>query len=154
MKKFITMIVLALGVTISTQAQKKNKEDKTPLTVAQKTTLAVKKMTLKLDLTDKQIKQVTPLIQKQVAERKAMHDARKALKESGKKPSADERFEHANKKLDSKIAFKSKMKQILNEEQFAKFEKMAAHKRGKHGKKGKKGMKDGECAKTSCEEKK
>lgn len=148
MKKLITMIVLVFGITMTTQAQKKDMDQ---LTVAQKTALKVKKMTLKLDLTDNQIKQVTPIIRKKVEERTKMHEKRKALKESGKKPTADERYEMQNKKLDKKIAFKKEMKNILNDEQYVKFEKMAKHK-GKKGKKGK-GKNNGECNKKSCDQK-
>lgn len=140
MKKIITIIVLVLGITLTTQAQKKNKDHRDDLTVAQKTELQVKKMTLKLDLTDGQIKQVTPIIRKQVEERTAMHKKRKASKEDDKKPTADERYEKTNKALDKKIAFKKKMKQILNEEQYKKFEK-TFNRKGKKGKKGNKGKK-------------
>jgi len=144
------MIVLVFGITITTQAQKKEKDH---LTTAQRTELKVKKMALKLDLTDSQIKQVTPIIRKKVEERAKMHEKRKAFKESGKKPTADERYEMQNKRLDKQIAFKKEMKTILNDEQYKKFEKMADQK-GKRGKKGGKGKKDGECDKKSCDQKK
>lgn len=155
MKKLITILVLALGISINTQAQKKDRGDhKDNLTPKQKTELAVKKMTLKLDLTDSQVSQIKPLLEKRTEERVKMHEKRKASKEANKELTADQRYDIKNKKLDEKIAFKKRMKQILNEEQYKKFEKMASHRKGKHGKKGKKGKKDGECDKASCDHKK
>lgn len=148
------MIVLALGITLTTQAQINNHNDKEQLSTEQQTTLKVKKMILKLDLTDTQANQVTPLIRKKVEERAQMRKKHKALKDSDKKPTADERFEKANHKLDKKIAFKKEMKQILNKEQFEKFEKMAHQRKAKHGKKGMKAKKGNECDKASCDQKK
>lgn len=157
MKKFITMIVLALGITLTTQAQQKGKDQKEQFTPEQKTTLKVKKMTLKLDLTDNQVKQVTPIVRKQVEAHNKMREQRKGAKKGDHKMTADERFAKANKKLDRQIAVKKEMKKILNEEQYKKFEKMAQRKQGKKGKKEKKeqkGQKNSECNKKSCEHKK
>lgn len=142
MKKIITMIVLVIGIAFTTQAQKKDRGNKKDdFTPKQKTELAVKKMTLKLDLTDNQISQIKPLLRKQITERSEMHKKRKASKEKDTKLSSDERYAMAIKKLDKQIAFKKKMKSILNEKQYERFEKMAARKKGKKGMKGKKGKK-------------
>ena len=64
MKKIISILVLVFAVTFTTQAQKKRGErgeNGSKLTIEQHTTLAVKKMTLALDLSDKQQKQIKPL---------------------------------------------------------------------------------------------
>lgn len=145
MKKIVAILVVALGLSTTTQAQKGKKADFEKLTTEQKTELAVKKMTLKLDLTPSQASQVKPLIAQQVLDRKKMHEKRKSMKESGKKLSADERYAMKSAKLDKMIAFKGEMKRILNEKQYEKFEKMAARKahkmkkrnRGKHKKRNK-----------------
>ena len=134
MKKIIALLVLAIGFTLTSQAQKGKRGDFEKLTVAQQTELAVKKMTLKLDLTTAQQRRVKPLLAEKIAKRKTMHEKRKAMKESGKKReklSADERFAKKSKMLDTQIAFKADMKRILNEKQYERFEKMAARK--KHG---------------------
>lgn len=138
MKKVISLIVLVLVVSFTSQAQRKMKnEDREPLSVEQKTTLSVKKLTLALDLTEKQQREVRPLIAEKIAKRKKMHEEFKARKESAKKLTKDERYERMNAKLDEKIAFKAKMKQILNKEQYEKYEKIAA----KRMRKGKRKMK-------------
>lgn len=132
------MLVLALGVITTSSAQKGKKEDRQKLTPEQRTELAVKKMTLKLDLTPSQANQIKPLLLKQTNERKAMREKRKEMKEKGTKLSSDERYALKSKKLDNMIAFKAEMKRILNEKQYEKFEKIANRKM-KKGKKGKKG---------------
>ena len=135
MKKVIAVLILAVGFTVTTQAQRGNKEGHEELTVEQQTELAVKKMTLKLDLTASQQNQLRPLIAKQVAERQEMRAKRKAMKESGNKPTSEERYAMKNKMLDKQIAYKAEMKRILNKEQYGRFEKMAARKMNRHKKK-------------------
>jgi len=131
MKKIVALLVLAVGFTITTQAQRGERSKHEKLTVEQQTELAVKKMTLKLDLTSAQQRQIKPLIAEKIAKRKEMHAKRKAMKESGdkrEKLSANERYAKKSKMLDAQIAFKSDMKRILNEKQLEKFEKMSARK--------------------------
>ena len=136
MKKLLTVLVLAVGFTVTTQAQKGDKGKREQLTVEQQTELEVKKMTLKLDLTEAQQNQIKPLIAKKVAERKEMWTKRKAMKESDSKPSSEERYAMKTKMLDKQIAYKTEMKRILNEQQYERFEKMAARKMNRHKKKG------------------
>ncbi|MCH3884374.1 Spy/CpxP family protein refolding chaperone [Tenacibaculum aquimarinum] len=135
MKQIITVVALMFAVTFTAQAQKKQKRGNSEkLTVAQQADLKLKKMTLALDLTESQQSQLKPIIAEQAAERKAMQEKRKAMRDSDKKPkklSADERYAMQSKKLDKQIAMKSKIKNILNEEQFAKFEKKFAKQKGK-----------------------
>ncbi|KAB1157463.1 hypothetical protein F7018_11095 [Tenacibaculum aiptasiae] len=138
MKKLIALFVFAVGFTLTTQAQKGKKGDFEKLTVEQQTELAVKKMTLKLDLTPAQQRKIKPLLAEKIAKRKAMHEKRKAMKESGKerkKLTADERFAKKSAMLDAQIAFKADMKRILNEKQYERFEKMAAKMKHKAKKK-------------------
>lgn len=141
MKKLASILVLVFAFTITTQAQKdrKDRKEKRPeFTVEQHTELAVKKMTLALDLSAKQQNQIRPLIKAKAAERKANMEQRKAAKESKKRPTADEMFAFQIKMLDNQIAMKNSMKNILNKEQFQKFEKMQKSRKMK----GKKMMKD------------
>ena len=142
MRKIASILVLVFVFTITAQAQKKErKHPKEKLSTEQQTTLVVKKMTLALDLTNAQQRKVKPLITTQISDKKAMKAKRKAAKESKKRPTADERYEMANARLDKQIAFKKAMKEILNAEQFAKFEKMKKHRKGKKMKKIKKKIK-------------
>jgi hypothetical protein len=70
-------------------------------------------------------------------EREALMLERKVKKEQAEqsKPSTDERFEFQNERLDRMIAQKGKMKQILSEEQFQKWERINHH-RSSHRKEG------------------
>jgi hypothetical protein len=74
-----------------------------------------------------------------MAERKAFMIKRKEAKKADKKPTSDEMYAIKSKMLDNQIAMKNSMKEILNKDQFDKFEKM--HK--KRMMKGKKMMKKG-----------
>lgn len=138
MKKIASILVLVFAFTITTQGQKKRKEKKQKFSIEQHTDLAVKKMTLSLDLSKKQQNEIKPILKAQAEERKAAMEKRKEFKEHKKKPSSDEMYAILSKRLDSQIAFKSKMKEILNKEQYEKFEKIS--KKRKH--KGKEKMKE------------
>ncbi|MGG6230308.1 Spy/CpxP family protein refolding chaperone [Tenacibaculum sp. SDUM215027] len=154
MKKLLTILILAVGFTVTTQAQRGDKVKHEKLTAEQKTELAVKKMTLQLDLTEAQQRQIKPLIAEQVSERQEMWTKRKAMKESGNKPTADQRYAMKSKMLDKQIAHKTEMKRILNEQQYERYEKMTARKMKRHKKKGTyKKFKKGEHHKKHQEEK-
>ncbi|WP_408025749.1 hypothetical protein [Tenacibaculum sediminilitoris] len=128
-------MILTVGFTVTTQGQRTDKAKHEKLTIEQKTELAVKKLTLQLDLTRAQQDQVKPLIAEQVAERHKMHSKRKAMKKSGNKPTANERYAMKSKVLDKQIAYKTKMKRILDKQQYERFEKMTARKMKRHKKK-------------------
>ncbi len=124
MKKLVKIIVLVFAFTLTVQAQKKKGNKGSKLTIEQQTTLAVKKMTLALDLSDKQQQQIKPIVMAKMTDRKDFIEKRKASKENNQKPTSDEIFAIKNKQLDHQIMMKNSIKNILNEEQFEKFEKM------------------------------
>ena len=135
MKKIITIILLVFAFTLTAQAQKgKRKMRAEKLSTEQQTILAVKKMTLSLDLTASQQNELKPLVAKKISDRKAHYKKMKATQKERKKLSANERFAKVNERLDNQIAMKRKMKNILNKEQFEKFEKTNKN-RKKKGKK-------------------
>jgi hypothetical protein len=114
--------------------------------------LAVKKLTLALDLSEKQQNKIKPLIQAQAAGKKAAMQKMKEFKKSETKPTSDEVYAMQSKRLDNKIAFKKSMKNILNAEQFEKFEKIAKRRMQKEKKlKGKNGKKKRRMAKERDE---
>ncbi|OBX21504.1 MULTISPECIES: hypothetical protein [Bizionia] len=151
MKK-IFLIALAL-VTIQMSAQDKKQMHKkgertekmqsyTPEEMAE---LQTKKLTLDLDLTEVQQKQVMALNLEGAKERKAMMEKRQELQKEkeAKSVSKDNKLKMKNDKLDKQIAMKAKMKEILNDEQYAKWEKLQkermekgrnSRKQKKHGK--------------------
>ena len=159
MKKLILIAVAFLALQATAQEHKK--EHRSHKERGQKmmsfsadeiATIQTKKMTLHLDLNESQQAKIHKMNLENAKTRKAYMkkhkanmEARKAKKESGEaieKPSKEARLEMVNKKLDHQIATKQKMKDILNEEQYAKWEKSQAKRtqRGKakmkeHGKK-------------------
>lgn len=125
MKKLATLLVFVFAFTLTTNAQKKRKEKRPQFTVEQHTDLAVKKMTLALDLSEKQQNQIKPLLKQQAEKKKKAMEKRKEMRKNNTKPTADELYKMQAERLDDQIAMKKRMKSILNKEQFEKFEKMA-----------------------------
>ena len=143
MKKFLLIAMAVASLQVGAQEGKKegpNRHDKMmKLSAEDMASLQTKKMTLHLDLNDKQQKEIYAINLENAKLRKAHMEDRKAKREAGEKPSQEERVAMMNAQLDRKIEIKEKMKTILNTEQFAKWEEAQAkmaHKR-KAGMKGK-----------------
>jgi hypothetical protein len=124
MKKVITLFLLVFTFILSTQGQNKKAKRASKLTIEQQTTLAVKKMTLALDLSEKQQNDIKPILMAKITERKMAIKKRKAAKKAKERPSANEIYEMKMKQLDGLILIKSKMKNILDEKQYERFEEM------------------------------
>ena len=137
----ITIAFLTLSATAQDRRQERNRhdhakeimKDMTPDEVA---TLKTKKLTLKLDLTDKQQRQVESILLEQAVERQKKREAHQN-KEEKEKPTKEEFLKMQNDRLDSQIEMKRKMKNILTEDQYAKFEKMKPRKQHRRGKRAK-----------------
>ncbi|MEW4924400.1 DUF4890 domain-containing protein [Algibacter sp. 2305UL17-15] len=133
MKK-ILMIALAICAIQITSAQANNRGQKAmDLAPEEMATLQTKKMTLLLDLNQSQQDDIYKINLENAKLRKAHMAERKAKREHAEatKPSKEQRLEMANKMLDHKIAMKAKMKNILNDEQYAKWEKAQAKRHAK-----------------------
>ncbi|HMB64602.1 MAG TPA: hypothetical protein VKN36_16095 [Eudoraea sp.] len=106
------------------------------MTPEQAATLKTKNLALALDLTEDQQTEIQKMHVEDARLRNERMAAYKSAKEEGelKKPTADELFKMQNDRLDRAIAQKEKMKQILTEAQFEKWEKI--HARYGHHKKG------------------
>ena len=143
MKKLIFVFVVL--ITMNTQAQDgkrefkegKNEEkraflkDLTPEEIA---TLKTKRMTLHLDLTDAQQRQVKKI---NLENSKLRKSKREGCKDIDSKPTKEERLKMMNERLDQQIATKKKVKSILNEGQYEKWEKSMKHRTKKKGERGK-----------------
>ena len=81
-------------------------------------------MTLELELSEVQQKKITPVITKQISERKIEADRMRESKNEIKNIDSSNRYQMANKILDRKIIFQKEMRTILNEEQFKKFKRL------------------------------
>lgn len=121
MRTWILAAVMMMGVTVMAQHGERRHE---PLKPEQKAELASKKMTLALNLNEKQQKDVQKLFLDKAKKNEQTRAQRKADEAAGKKPTADERYAMMNRRLDEKIALKAEMKKVLTAEQFTKWENM------------------------------
>ena len=119
MKKLILAIALVATTLTFAQDRKARGEKLTP---EQQTELQVKRMTLELDLDEKQQKEIKTILVEQSKKKETKLAEMKEKREKGEKPSADERFEMKNEMLDNQIEMKAKMKKILKPEQYKKWE--------------------------------
>lgn len=134
MKKAIAIVFISLGFLANAQEKKERAlkmADYTPEEMAQ---IQTKQMTLELDLTEAQQKQIQQINLEKAKEHKAKYETRKSasIASQKEKPTKDERLKMKNDHLDSQIEMKKKMKSILNEEQFKKWEIISKEKREKH----------------------
>ncbi len=142
-------MILALAfISLNAIAQEKRGDNKkqdrkemrmqgSDFTPEQQATLQTKKMTLSLDLSQSQQKEVYTLNLTQAQERKANREAFKKAKKAGQKPTSQERYDNMVARLDNQIYIKTKMKSILKSEQYTIWEEsMANRSKGRKGKKG------------------
>jgi len=148
MKNAIIVFAMLIGLTALAQkeGQQKNAgETRQEMTPEQIASLRTKKMTLALDLSQAQEKQLMTLNLKAAKERNKKMQERMASKAKGEEArlSAEQRYALRAEMLDRKIAHQRNLKTILSPEQFSKWQKMAhkSHserrkKRGDHHKHG------------------
>lgn len=119
------MWILAMAMIMSIGANAQDKKDHhEPLKPEQRAELQAKKMTLALDLNEKQQKDVQQLLIEKGKQRAEFRRQHMADRQAGKKLTADERFAMKSKMLDDRIAMNREMKKILTQDQFAKMERM------------------------------
>ena len=133
MKKMLLIVITLATLQVTAQEKKKemrkesqreHKEIMKDMTPDEMATLQTKKMTLHLDLTEGQQKQMMALNLEEAKLRKAKMEERSAMKEdSENKPfTKEDKLKMMNERLDHQIAMKQKMKSILNDEQYKKWE--------------------------------
>ena len=121
MKKTVSMMLLVLSFNLTTQAQKKSGKLKVQETL--------KQMTMDLNLTEEQQNKLKPLLIDKMADKELLAKKKKALKASSGKPSKEESRKMKGEKAAKKATRNSKIANILNKEQFEKFEIMAKAKK-------------------------
>lgn len=128
MKKIIVLAILSLNISGIAQERKvlKNNE-KSEFTSEQKNELQVKKLTLELDLTAQQQKDIAEIVGKQQMNREKMRSEIKDKRSSNKKLTADEKFVLKKSMLDEKINYKNQIKKVLTPTQLEKWENMPKH---------------------------
>lgn len=133
MKKIIVLIALiAMTVAQAQEGRKGERGDRMKnVTPQELATIQSKKLTLALDLSDKQEKEVYQVLFKQAEKRmanKLSKEDREKLTDAQKKAARLER-------MDEKITIKRNMKSILDKDQYAKWEK-TLQRRMQKGRKG------------------
>lgn len=123
MKQLVVLVLALISVNVFAQrpeGHRKSMRAMSELSAEQWATLHTKKLTLALDLSERQQDEIMKISLEEAEFKKARHEEFKAKRENGegKKPTADERFELVNERLDHKIAHQQKMKQVLNKEQY------------------------------------
>ncbi len=139
MKNLIVVVMLAVGFSGLAQKGEGGRDGASKnLTSEQVATLQTKRMTLSLDLTESQQSQIQALNLENAKMRKAKMEAFKAKKvgEEKQRPTSEEIYAIQNARLDHQITQRNRMKEILSNEQFAKWEKMGHHKGMHRSKKG------------------
>lgn len=141
MKKLVMILIAVATLQVSAQEQKKEirkqrTEFKNPYTPEEMAQLQAKKMTLTLDLTDKQQKEMSALLLEQAKLRQSKKEAFAKSKKEGESKTftKEDHFKMANARLDQQIERQKKVKSILSAEQYEKWVKMDK-KRGQHSKK-------------------
>ena len=128
MKKLIIVAIALISIQAMAQTEGRDRLERAQrmnnLSPEEMATLKTKKMTLFLDLNESQQTKVQKINLENATLRKTMMEARKARRANGtaQKPTKEERLKMTNAMLDHKIAMKAKMKNILDEKQYAKWE--------------------------------
>lgn len=134
MKKLLVIALAIITIQVNAQDKKERKHKGVDYTAEEIAQLQTKKMTLALDLTEAQQREVNIINLENAKARKAKMATRKAKKDSDVKPSKEEKLKMKNSRLDAQIANKQKMKSILNADQYTKWEKHQGKRNHKKGK--------------------
>lgn len=118
----------AIAQDKQTDQQKKDmmatQEMRQKMTPEESAQVQTKKMTLHLDLTEEQQKQVYKILIEEAKERDAKRDAKQAQQLKNAEAKKDQNLEMQNARLDNQKQLKEKMKAVLTTEQFEKFDAM------------------------------
>lgn len=124
-------MVTAYAQDTRPERKEHRKELRPDLSPEQMAELSTKKMTLRLDLNETQQKEINKLELKRAKKRKEHYENR----ENRQNLTDTERFDRKNEMLDAQITHKAKMKSILSEEQYNKWQSERHSKKdGKHKK--------------------
>src|SRR5210317_1185377 len=128
MKRILSILVLVAAISFQTNAQERQRGPRKGqnMTAEQMATLGSKKMSLGLDLTSSQEKQIYTLLEERAKDRIAMRNQRQEMRKNSETPSQEERYNMKVAQLDKQISFKAEMKKILNNDQYEKWSELMA----------------------------
>ncbi len=136
----LSVLFVTLGAMAQERTPHEGKRHAKDLSPEQLATLHTKKMTLHLDLTDAQQKHVQALHLEKAKNRKQKMEERQKSGDTEERNnlSPDERYARKSQRLDDQIAEKAKMRAILDDSQYQRWEKMVLYKhkrrKGEHHK--------------------
>ena len=132
MKKVFIAALFLIGITSFAQEKKVRTEraQMDQMTMEQKNQLRVKKMTLDLDLSTSQHKEVEKIITEKGRKKEAKIVPRQNMQGAMKKKlNSEERFARKNQILEEQIVMKGKMQKILSSKQFDKWESLKSQRK-------------------------
>jgi hypothetical protein len=148
MKRFVITVLVLTSISLTAQDRKRENnrsEGKskiqmmTDLTSQEVATLKTKKMTLRFNLSEEQQKAVYSLnLENAELRNTKRNETRKKAELTKTKPNSKEHFQILNDRLDRQIAHKRALQQILNKEQFEKWERSNQREGKRRGQKQKK----------------
>jgi len=123
MKKLSLFLIMLISISaLSQQKSQSHKAEMANMSAEETATLQTKKLTLLLDLDQAQQLEIKKLYQEKAEVRKTLMAERKKKGAEDTEKLKENRFERKNAHLDRELAHQEKMKQILNEEQFKKWQ--------------------------------
>ena len=127
MKKLIVIAMVCLITNVSFAQKKRGQRNEKAehkmerveqFTPEQHAELKTKKMTLLLDLTNAQQKEILALHTQLAKDHKAKRETMKERKKEGHKLTSEERFEMMSKRIDRQIEVQKQFKSILDNDQY------------------------------------
>lgn len=132
MKKILIMAVLSIGMIGFAQNGKRNLKHQ--LTSEEQVDLHLKRMTLDLELSNKQQQDIRPFLLKQAQQREAQKVSFSKMKDSDEKPSKEDFLKKEHSRLDNEIVMQKKMREILTDLQYEKWNQMKTTRKEKNKK--------------------
>jgi hypothetical protein len=120
MKKWIVACLALASMGLHAQGrygERQHRHHGNELTPTQTADLQAKRMTLALDLDQKQTEQVAALLTQRLEDQEARRKTR-AEEEPGQSSDADNRYERMSDHLDQEIAFQRELQSILSDSQY------------------------------------
>jgi hypothetical protein len=124
MKKLILVAFLLVGLTSFAQEREGKSERKERLSPEQKEAFLLKRLTKELDLNADQQVKVKAVIATESKKRQELMDARKAKRESGQKPTEQEKADMKKSLQTEQDAFDANLKGVLTSDQYTKWQKI------------------------------
>ncbi len=124
MKYLFSLLLVGMSFITIAQNRDGNIKGYNNFTPEQNAELQTKKLTLALELTTAQQKQVFEINKKSALELNKRRESMIANKENGKTMTSDERFKMMSDRIDEMIAMQNEMKEILNKNQYEKWKDM------------------------------